>query len=158
MKNRTYTKIGDISGWLLLVVLVLYFISGYALVHKYGMGTFMNSQSASWLHNSLTALFFAFLLLHIVPYYYVRKKIKRMMAILLMVFILPAFGVFVVSKFQVADNNQVQQCGRAVNVESQPARKAIRCDRCPGRCLIKPNEKGACGKVKNVDGRLVPTE
>lgn len=158
MNNRTYTKIGDISGWLLLAVLVLYFISGYAMMREHGMETLMNRQSASWLHNFLIAPFFVFLFLHIVPYYYVRKKLKRMTAIALAVLMIPMLVVFAVNKLQTADNNTTQQGEQTVNVENQPDNKTIQCDKCPCRCLIKPCEKGACGKIKNVDGRLVPME
>lgn len=140
------------------MVLVLYFISGYAMVREYGMDSVMNRQSASWLHSSLTALFFGFLFLHIVPYYYVRKKLKRMTAILLAVFMLPLLGIFTVNKMHVAGNNQAQPCERTVNVESRVDKNAIQCDKCPCRCSIKPGEKGACGRIQNIDGYLVPVK
>lgn len=36
--------------------------------------------------------------------------------------------------------------------------KSVRCYNCPKNCLIKPNEKGDCGKYKNVDGELIPAD
>jgi hypothetical protein len=175
MKNKTLMKIADISGWLLLIVLVLYFISGYAMVREYGMNHLMSRHGARELHESLAVLFLLFLSLHVVPYYYVRKKLKRMAIILLVVLILPALGVLAVNKLQdraksevktsVQMEQQVQQAQQELKPQAKVGRlsekdkknAAVRCDGCKKRCLIKQGEEGDCGQVKNVDGKLVPT-
>jgi UPF0716 family protein affecting phage T7 exclusion len=155
MKNKILMKISSISGWLLLAVLVLYFISGYAMVREYGMNHLMSRRSASSMHGSLAALFFALLALHIVPYYYVRKRLKRMVILLLIVFILPVLGVYAVNKIQ---KQNISGAKPPAQVEQQPEQAgknaAVQCEGCKRRCLIKPGETGECGQVKNVDGKL----
>lgn len=159
MKNKTLIKIADMAGWALLVVLVLYFISGYAMVREYGMDHLMEMKSASNLHGSLAALFFTFLTLHITPYYYVRKKLKRMVVLLLIVFLLPVLGVYAVNQLHKQDTKGVQpQVQKEQQAEEVKKDFAVKCEGCKRECLIKPGETGECGQVKNVDGKLVPVE
>lgn len=145
-------KIADISGWILLALLVLYFISGYAMVHKYGMQYLMNNAHAwSW-HRYLTIPFFIFLVLHIVPYYVVRKQLKKMFVISSIVVLLPVLGVYGINTLQVKEQHMV------TTQQKEVTDNAVRCQNCPRNCIIKPNETGQCGQFKNIDGKLKPIE
>lgn len=151
MNNKNLLKIANISGWLLLIILILYFISGYSMVHKYGMDVLMSkSQAWSW-HTYLALPFLVFLLLHIVPHYVVRKQVKRLLIILSIVITLPVLSVLAIDKFQEPEAKPPVKSGQTQD-------KSVRCKNCPNECLIKPNETGECGQYKNIDGKLVPVK
>jgi len=151
MKTKNLLKIANISGWMLLIILILYFISGYSMAHKYGMDVIMsNSQAWSW-HTYLALPFLIFLLLHIVPHYVVRKQIKRLLIILSIVIALPVLSVLAIDKFQKPEVKPPVK-------SEQTQDKSVRCKNCPNECLIKPGEVGKCGKFKNVDGEIKPVE
>ena len=147
MKPKMLYKIANISGWLLLVMLILYFISGYAMVHKYGMEGLMNASHAKNWHTYLALPFLIFLFLHIVPYYVVRKQVKKLLITFLVVFSLPVLGVFAINKFQPKEV-------KPPAVTKEQENKAVQCDKCPKGCIIKPGERGECGRVENIDGKL----
>lgn len=150
MNNKNLFKIAKISGWMLIIVLVLYFISGYAMIHKYGMDVLMTrSQAHSW-HNYLAIPLLTLLLLHIAPYYYTRKRLKRLMVLLFLVIIIPALSVLAINKLQKTES-------KPQNTE-QKQTKAVRCDNCPNNCLIQPNKTGKCGHYTNKNGEIVPVE
>lgn len=149
MKNKHLLKIADISGWLLLVILILYFISGYAIVHKYGMEYLMNNEHAWFWHQYLTIPFFIFLFLHIIPYYYVRKQIKKLAVILIIVFALPVLGVLAINMYQKPTTKQL------IKKEQQ---KSITCPNCPRGCKLKHGQTGDCGKFKNQNGMIIPVK
>jgi len=151
MNNKNLLKIANISGWLLLIMLILYFISGYSMVHKYGMNHIMNNSQAHYWHGILAFPFLIFLILHIVPYYYVKKQIKRLLIILSIIISLPVLSVLAINKFQ-------KPAVKPPVKSEQTQNKAVRCKNCPNECLIKPNQTGDCGRYKNVDGKLQPVE
>lgn len=46
-----------------------------------------------------------------------------------------------------------------LNVKTEKIQaKAVRCNKCPCNCLIKPNKTGECGQYKNINGKLVPVK
>lgn len=147
MSNKTLLKIAGISGWALLAMLVLYFISGYAMVHRYGMDALMNKSQAWFWHKCLTVPFFVFLALHIAPYYIVRKQVKRLLLISAIVLALPVLGVYAVNELQ-------KQEAKPSETQQERVQKAVACPNCSKGCVIKPGQTGECGKYKNVDGNL----
>lgn len=150
MKPKNLLKIANISGWILLIILIFYFISGYAVAHKYGMDALMSKPQAWAWHKNLAAPFFVFLLLHIVPYYIVKKQVKRLIIILSIVIALPVMSVLAINKFQKPEAKPPAKSGQE--------NKSIRCQNCSRECLIKPGETGECGELENIDGKLKPTK
>jgi len=98
ISNKTLLKIAEFSGWMLLVMLILYFISGYAMVREYGMDALMTKHRAWIWHKYLAVPFLIFLFLHIVPYYVVRKQIKKFLILLSVVIILPVVGIYAINQ------------------------------------------------------------
>ena len=96
MNNHTLLKIANVSGWLLLLILIFYFISGYALVQEYGFDRLMHNYSAWTLHKYMTIPFLIFLVLHIVPYYVVKNQVKRLLAIVGIILVLSVSGAFAI--------------------------------------------------------------
>lgn len=139
MQKIWLLKIANFSGWALLVMLVLYFTSGYAIVHKYGMDALMDGAQAWFWHKYLTIPFFIFLFLHIVPYYVLKKQVKRFLIILFTCIALPVVAVITVDKIQTPN-------------------ESIQCPNCPKECIIEPGEKGECQQYENIDGKVQPVE
>ncbi len=148
MKNKYLLKIAGISGWLLLAMLVFYFVSGYAIVHKYGLDSIMSNSQAWFWHKYLTIPFFIFLILHIVPYFIVRKQVKKFLVILTIVLALPIMSSFAIDQFQKPEVKPPAKTGQE--------NKVIKCPNCPRGCIIKEGETGECGQYKNIDGKLQP--
>lgn len=109
MKPKHLYKLGEISGWLLVVMLFLYFTSGYAMVHKYGMNSLMSGSQAWFWHSCLTLPFIIILFLHITPYYIVRKQLKKFFIILSIVIALPAMSVYAINKIQKPEVKQPEK-------------------------------------------------
>lgn len=150
MKPKNLYKLANFSGWALLVILILYFISGYAMVHKYGMDYIMSNSHAWVWHKYLTIPFFVFLFLHIVPYYVVREQVKKLCIILALVFAIPALGVFAIDKVITPQKES--------NIKEQASqKKSVKCKNCPNECILKPGETGKCGQYQNIDGEIKPT-
>jgi uncharacterized BrkB/YihY/UPF0761 family membrane protein len=63
-----------ISGWILLLMIIIYFVSGYALVREYGFDRLMSHKDAWKWHNLLTIPFFIALFIHIFPVFYFASK------------------------------------------------------------------------------------
>lgn len=145
-----FLKIAKISGWLLVMILVLYFITGYGMTDKYGMSIIMSHLHVRRWHKYLALPFMLFLLLHVTPYYVARKQIMRLVLIFLLVICLPIASVYAVNEFQKQSAQQV--------THEQGENRSVRCNKCPNKCLIKPNQTGKCGRYKNVDGRLQSTQ
>lgn len=148
MSNKNLIKIAAASGWLLLAMLILYFISGYAMVQKYGMDTIMARPQALFWHKYLTIPFFVFLVLHIAPYYIVRKQVKRLLLISGLLIALSVFGVYTVNKFVKLETKQHKKF-------LHRQEKSVTCPNCPKGCIIKEGEYRECGKYKNLDGKLL---
>lgn len=67
-------KCTEISGWVLLVMILGFFISGYALVHEYGFDRLMSHKTAFKWHSLLAIPFLAVLILHVFPPIYFKIK------------------------------------------------------------------------------------
>jgi len=67
-------KIVRLSGWFLLVVTLLYIMSGYALCGRFGFGRLIGPSSALRLHKTLNVPFVALFLLHSLPSIYLAVK------------------------------------------------------------------------------------
>ena len=59
-----FVRISRVAAWLLLVVLLLYMVSGYALCGRYGADRLMDSQLALAIHDDLDVPFFVLLAVH----------------------------------------------------------------------------------------------
>ncbi len=132
-------------------MVILYVISGYAILHKYGIDAVMTKSHAWFWHKYLTIPFFVFLVLHIVPYYVVRKQVKRLFVISGIVIALPVMAVYGINKYQEPEVKPPVKSGQQEN-------KIIRCPNCPRECELKPGETGECGQYENIDGKIVPKE
>jgi hypothetical protein len=58
--NRYLLKVNRISAWVLLILMVLFFISGYAWAER----IFMSVQQARWIHTQLDIYLAAIFLVH----------------------------------------------------------------------------------------------
>lgn len=63
-----------ISGWLLFVMIIIYFISGYALVHEHGFDKLLARKYARMLHCVMDIPFLILLVMHVFPNIYFRVK------------------------------------------------------------------------------------
>ncbi len=151
MKTKNLLKIANISGWLLVTMLVLYFISGYAMVHKYGMNALMSKSQAWFWHSYLTIPFIILLFAHITPYFIVRKQVKKCLIFIGIVIALPMMSVYAIDKLQ-------KPAITTPDKKEQTENKSVKCKNCPKECLIKPGETGECGKFKNANGKIQPVE
>jgi cytochrome b subunit of formate dehydrogenase len=76
-------KIDKISCWILFVLMILFIISGYSLIGKYGMQSLMDRKTALLIHINLSELLVFFFILHsgIRIYFAVKrwqgKKVKK---------------------------------------------------------------------------------
>ncbi|HSA05654.1 MAG TPA: hypothetical protein P5556_00585 [Candidatus Gastranaerophilales bacterium] len=153
MTKKNLLKIAKISGWLLLLLIIFYFISGYAMVKEYGFEHLMHKSSAWALHKYMAIPFLIFLVLHIVPYYVVRKQVKRLFAIVGIILLLSVSGAFAI------DNILIKKDKPPTRQEQRKQEgKTVKCPNCPNECIIEPGEKGKCGKYENIDGKLQPVE
>ena len=94
MNNKTLLKIAHIAGWVLLIIILFYLISGYAMVKEYGLEHLMHRKSAWSMHKLLAIPLIAALVLHIVPYYIVRKQVKRLLVITGIIIAVSVLGAF----------------------------------------------------------------
>ena len=146
--KKYFVKIANFSGWILLSLLVFYFVSGYAIVHKYGMDSLMNNSQAWFWHKYLTIPFFVFLLLHIVPYFVVRKQVKKLLLFFLIAVAVPILSAVAIEKTQPTKEKP--------QVKTEQESKTVQCPNCPKGCVLKPGETGDCGQFENKDGILQP--
>lgn len=147
MKPKYLLKIANISGWLLLLMTIFYFISGYAMLHEYGFDHLMHKSSAWALHKYMSALFITFLVLHIVPYYIVRKQIKKLLVIFFGIAIFSLLCAFAIDTMLNAEAKPY------VKIE-QKENNTVKCNNCPNECIIKQGEKGKCKKFENINGKI----
>lgn len=150
MNNKILYKIANISGWILLVILCLYFISGYAMVREYGMDALLSRKNAHVCHEILALPFFIALILHVVPYYMIKKQLKRLFITFILVLLIPFVGVLAVNKHVKPANPQVE------NQSSQ--NQTVKCHNCSNNCVLKNGEIGDCGHYKNSDGKIIRVE
>ena len=71
------TKLGRISGWLLLVVILIYMASGYALCNDFGLGWLMSPGPALWLHKAMNWPLIVLMAGHVVPSIYLAFRRSR---------------------------------------------------------------------------------
>lgn len=76
VKKLFLFKLAKISGWMLLIILFLYFVSGYAMVHEFGMDKVLHRHQAYVLHKILAIPFLVCLILHIMPYQFLKSHKK----------------------------------------------------------------------------------
>ena len=62
------------SSWPLLVLLLGFFATGYAVSGRYGMGAYANEQTALALHKLLHAPLIVLTALHVLPAIYLAMK------------------------------------------------------------------------------------
>ena len=148
--KKNLLKIADISGWILLALLVFYFASGYSMVKKYGMDSIMSNSQALFWHKYLAVPFLIFLFLHILPYFIVRKQVKKFLLILSIVVAMPLVSALAVDKIRIPEAKPP--------IKSEQENKIIKCPNCPKGCEIKPGEAGECQRYENINGKLQPVE
>ena len=71
------------------------------MVHKYGMDALMSRHQAWAWHRYLAIPFFVSLFLHVVPYYVVRKQVKRLLMIVGIIIIITILSVLIIDKFYI---------------------------------------------------------
>ena len=65
MVNKTLLlKIDRASGWILLLLMVLFIVSGYSLTSEYGMNRVMDRHVALQIHINLSELVVIFFVIH----------------------------------------------------------------------------------------------
>jgi cytochrome b subunit of formate dehydrogenase len=65
--NRILITTVRLSAWPLLVLMILYFVSGYALCGLHGLGSLMSVEKALAIHKALDLPLLAILLAHTLP-------------------------------------------------------------------------------------------
>lgn len=68
--NLVFLKTVRWSSWPLLVIVVAFMVSGYAMTGQFGCDQLMNEEAALKLHRSLHWLLIALLVAHCVPAVY----------------------------------------------------------------------------------------
>jgi hypothetical protein len=75
--NYWLIKISRVSGYLLLILIVTYFITGYSMTGMYGMNRVIQKNFASYLHLNLHIPFIILLILHCgINIYFALKRWK----------------------------------------------------------------------------------
>jgi hypothetical protein len=65
MVNKTLlVKIDRISAWILLVLMILFFITGYSMTAEYGMNKVIGILHATQIHTGLSELVLLFFAIH----------------------------------------------------------------------------------------------
>jgi len=151
MSPRILFKLCQISGWILLFLTILFFISGYGMTKQ-----IIPVDLATWLHNQILPIpFLIFLILHILfPLRNLLRRIpfKIILATLFLIFIISLAGFFIY---------RAEKIQKETLKDFYPARfyetldnKIVRCNLCPNRCVLSPGQIGLCKARKNVDGKL----
>jgi uncharacterized membrane protein len=96
MNNKNLYRIANIVGWLLIIVITIFFISGYSMGRD-GITFFMSRANARFWHEFLPIPFCVLLVAHIVPYYIIKKQLKKFCLILVSVIVLAILTVFIFS-------------------------------------------------------------
>lgn len=65
--NRILVKTVRLSAWPLLVLMIIYFLSGYALCGLHGLGSLMSAEKALAIHKNLDVPLLAVFLAHTLP-------------------------------------------------------------------------------------------
>jgi len=144
-------KLCRISGWILLGLTVLFFVSGYGLTKQ-----IIPVGLAARLHNQILPIpFLIFLILHcLFPIRNLFKKIplRIVFSILLSFFIVGLAGFFIY---------QLEKANQAKPEDLHPAKfyetldnKVVRCQLCPNHCVLLPGQIGLCKARENIDGQL----
>ncbi len=65
MVERTLlVKIDRISAWILMILMILFFISGYSMTAEYGMGSVIDRVRATQIHVGISELVLLFFAIH----------------------------------------------------------------------------------------------
>lgn len=67
-------KIRKLTNWLLLIMTILYFVSGFALVRDFGFEHIMSRHVALFLHKNMAFPFLILLLIHISPMFKIKLR------------------------------------------------------------------------------------
>jgi len=144
-------KLHQISGWVLLLLTILFFVSGYGMKKQ-----IIPIDLAIKLHNKILPIpFLIFLILHcLFPIKNLLKRIpfQSIFAILFLIFIVSLAGFFIYRS---------EKGSKETPENFYPARfyetlgnKVVRCGLCPNRCVLSPGQIGFCKARKNIDGKL----
>lgn len=74
---RRLKKVSRVSAYLLLIVCILYIISGYSITGKYGFESIMEREMAIFIHLNLDIIFIILFVLHAGIEIYLRLFIKH---------------------------------------------------------------------------------
>lgn len=91
--NKTLFTIVKNTGWLLVVVLALYFISGYSMANSY----ILTRHNARLIHECLAVPAILLLLTHVISFYVAKKQLKKCLLILSSIVACTLLGVFVMN-------------------------------------------------------------
>jgi len=144
-------KLWQISGWVLLFLTILFFVSGYGMTKQ-----IIPVNLAVKIHNQILPIpFLLFLILHcLFPGRNLFKRIplKIILAVLFLFFVVGLAGFLIY---------QEEKMPKVSLGDFYPARfyetldnKIVRCNLCPNRCILFQGQIGLCKARKNVDGRL----
>jgi len=144
-------KLHRISGWVLLFLVFLFFLSGYGMTKQ-----IINPVLAAKIHNYFLPIpFLIFLFLHcLFPFKILIKKIslKLLLALLFAVFLL-LFSLFFIYRIEKAQKELPENYHLGKFYETLD-NNFVRCQLCPNRCLLAPGQIGLCKARKNIDGKL----
>ena len=70
MIHHFFIKIVRWTGWLQLPVLVVFFLSGYAMSDRFGLGVLASEQAALAVHRAMHVPMLALLVAHVIPSVY----------------------------------------------------------------------------------------
>jgi len=62
--NVRLLRISRISAWVLLVLIILYIITGFSMTGRYGFSKLISISTATLIHDNLCVLVIIFFLLH----------------------------------------------------------------------------------------------
>jgi len=151
MNAKILFKLSQISGWVLLFLTTLFFISGYGMTKQ-----IIPVGLATWLHNRILPIpFLIFLVLHCL--FPVRNLLRRtspktIFAFLFSVLVVGLAGFFIF-RSEKASRETVEDFHPAKFYENLD-NKIVRCNLCPNHCILAPGQIGLCKARKNVDGKL----
>jgi lipid-binding SYLF domain-containing protein len=52
-RNYIFIKVLRVAGWLLVVLVIAYLVTGFAMSGEYGFGRLMHADTAKWWHRIL---------------------------------------------------------------------------------------------------------
>ncbi|RLJ00236.1 MAG: hypothetical protein DRP03_01155 [Candidatus Aenigmatarchaeota archaeon] len=77
MKPSTLLRTGRVCGYILLLFILLYLITGFSITGKFGFHKIINKNLALLIHLNMEIPFLIVLILHVFPHLYLRYIKKR---------------------------------------------------------------------------------